>query len=53
MANGGHHGLRLRLNPLEGSKWIGNRLGKEKSGILNNRKEILMATKYYSSSFFA
>jgi hypothetical protein len=43
-----NHGFRLLLNPVEGSTVAGNRvIGWEakKRGILNNRKEVLMATK--------
>jgi hypothetical protein len=43
-----NHGFRLLLNPVEGSTVAGNMFfgwGPKKSGILNNPKEILMATK--------
>jgi len=47
-AMGENHGLRLLLNPAEGSTVACNMflwVGPKKRGILNNRKEILMATK--------
>jgi len=43
-----NHGFRLLLNPVEGLAMSGDmlfRVGAKKRGILNNRKEILMATK--------
>jgi hypothetical protein len=45
---GANHRCRLLLNPVEGSAMDGNMflwVGAKKRGILNNRKEILMATK--------
>jgi len=45
---GRHNGFRLLLKPLEGSTVAGNRslwVEPKKRGILNNRKENLMATK--------
>ena len=45
---GRNHRFRLLLNPVEGSTVAGNTslwVGDKKRGILNNRKETLMATK--------
>jgi len=47
-AGGGNHGFRLLLNPVEGSTAVANMflwVEPKKRGILNNPKEILMATK--------
>jgi hypothetical protein len=43
-----NHGFRLLLNPVEDSTVTGQHVlwvGAKKRGILNNRKEVLMATK--------
>jgi len=45
---GVNHSYRLLLNPVEGSTMDGNTflwVGAKKRGILNSRKETLMATK--------